>query len=344
MVRSAAMLLAALILPGIALAQQAQGSHTVADGDTLWDLAQQYYQDPFDWRRIWEANRTDIIDPNLIVPGQVLVIPGTAPGAELTDVVVESPAPPAPPGPPAAQSMRTIFFRDSSFVRGGVVTAESVEYVAVSRDLVFSAPWLTPFESDPPHTGVLEGSASRANRGGTMRSFERVRVDMERPARVGEQLQIFEVDHEIEDVARVVHPTGVLTVSTVVDGGVIGVITGEYGRIRPGQFVRPVPAYDLSVGEYADPVSGGDAAMVMGFESGTLILAIGLVAFLDLGTDDGISVGDEFSLYNTSDSETVEGVLQVVGLSDETSAARVLRLRGAVFEQGVVVRLTKKMR
>jgi LysM repeat protein len=84
MVRSAAMILAALILPGIALAQQAQGSHTVVYGYTLWDLAQQYYQDPFDWRRIWEANRTDIADPNLILPGQVFVIPGTEPSAELT--------------------------------------------------------------------------------------------------------------------------------------------------------------------------------------------------------------------------------------------------------------------
>ena len=341
MVRSAAMLLAALILPGIALAQQAQGSHTVVDGDTLWDLAQRYYQDPFDWRRIWEANRTDITDPNLILPGQMLVIPGTAPSAELTDVEIESPA---PPGPPAAQSMRTIFFQDSSIVRGGVVTAQSVGYLAVSRDHVFSAPWLTPFEGDPPHTGVLEGSAGRTNRATTVRSFERVRVALERPARVGEQLQIFDVDYEIEDVARVVHPTGVLTVSTVIDGGVIGVITSEYGRIQPGQFVRPIPAYDLSVGEYADPVSGGDAAMVMGFENGTLILDIGLVAFLDLGTDDSIAVGDEFTLFNTSDTEAVEGVLQVVGLSNETSAARVLSLRGAVFEQGVVVRLTKKMR
>ena len=240
MVRSAAMILAALILPVIALAQQAQGSHTVVDGDTLWDLAQQYYQDPFDWRLIWDANRTDITDPNLIVPGQVLVIPGTEPAAGVTDVVVGSP--PTTPTPPDGRDGRTIFFRDSSFVRGGVVTAEGMEYLAVSRDLVFSAPWLMSFEGDPPHTGVLEGAAGLNHRTLIVRSYQRVRVAMERPARVGEQLQVFAVDYEIEDVGRVVHPTGIITVSTVVDGGVIGVITSEYGRIEPGQFVRPVPA------------------------------------------------------------------------------------------------------
>ena len=345
MVRSAAMILAALILPEIALAQQAQGSHTVVDGDTLWDLAQQYYQDPFDWRLIWDANRTDINNPNLILPGQVLVIPGTEPAAEVTGVLVESPS--GPSGPlvvPDSRAMRTIFFQDSSFVRGGVVTAEGVEYVAVARDLVYAAPWLTAFEVDPPHTGVLEGAAGRNNRGGTVRSYELVMVAMERPARVGEQLQIFEIDYEIEDVARVAHRTGVITVSTVVDGGIIGVVTSEFGRIRPGQFVGPAPEYDLSVGEYADPVSGGAAAMVMGFANGAGILGVGHVAFLDLGTNDGITLGDEFTLYNTADTEAVEGVLQVVGLAAETSTARVLRIRDAVFEQGVVVRLTKKMR
>ena len=72
--------------------------------------------------------------------------------------------------------------------------------------------------------------------------------------------------------------------------------------------------------------------------------SIGQVAFLDVGTDDGIALGDEFTLYNSSDTDAAEGLLQVVGLADETSAARVMRMRDAVFEQGVVVRLTKKMR
>ncbi|MCH7533309.1 MAG: LysM peptidoglycan-binding domain-containing protein [Gemmatimonadetes bacterium] len=338
MVRSAAIILSILILPGIALAQQAQGNHSVVDGDTLWDLAQQYYGDPFDWRRIWEANRADIADPNLILPGQVLVIPGTEPTTEVTDVVVASPDPVDPADVP------TIFVQDRSVVRGGVVRAGSIDYLAVPRDFVFSAPWLTHLEGDPPHTGVLEGSAGGTNRGVTVRSYERVRVAMDVPARVGERLQIFKVDRTIEDVGRVVQPTGVMTVSSVVDGGVIGVIIKEYGRILPGHFVGPMPAYDLSVGEYADPVSGGNAAMVMGFATGASLQDIGHVAFLDLGTDDGIVLGDEFTLYNASDTDAVEGVLQVVGLADETSAARVITMRDAVFEQGVVVRLTKKMR
>ena len=77
MVRSAAAILALLILPGFAPAQQAMGRHDVVNGDTLWDLSARYYGNPFDWRRIWDANRDQVDNPNLILPGQVLNIPDT---------------------------------------------------------------------------------------------------------------------------------------------------------------------------------------------------------------------------------------------------------------------------
>jgi hypothetical protein len=51
-------------------------THTVAPGDTLSKIAQQYYGDPSLWTRIYAANRSVIgPNPNLIFPGQTLVIP-----------------------------------------------------------------------------------------------------------------------------------------------------------------------------------------------------------------------------------------------------------------------------
>ena len=55
-------------------APQAQ-NHTVVSGDTLWAIARRYYGDGSLYRKIFEANRERISDPNLIPPGQVLVIP-----------------------------------------------------------------------------------------------------------------------------------------------------------------------------------------------------------------------------------------------------------------------------
>jgi nucleoid-associated protein YgaU len=47
----------------------------VAAGHTLWALSQNYYGDPTRYPVIYEANRSQIHNPNLIYPGQVFVVP-----------------------------------------------------------------------------------------------------------------------------------------------------------------------------------------------------------------------------------------------------------------------------
>jgi nucleoid-associated protein YgaU len=49
--------------------------HTVAAGETLSVLAQQFYDDASQWPSIFEANRDQILNPNLTFSGQVLRIP-----------------------------------------------------------------------------------------------------------------------------------------------------------------------------------------------------------------------------------------------------------------------------
>lgn len=49
--------------------------HTVESGDTLSHIAKQFYGKAGRWRAIFEANRDQLDDPDLIRPGQVLVIP-----------------------------------------------------------------------------------------------------------------------------------------------------------------------------------------------------------------------------------------------------------------------------
>jgi nucleoid-associated protein YgaU len=49
--------------------------YTVQEGDTLFGIAELFYGDGNQWPRIWNANRAQIPDPDVIFPGQVLVIP-----------------------------------------------------------------------------------------------------------------------------------------------------------------------------------------------------------------------------------------------------------------------------
>jgi nucleoid-associated protein YgaU len=50
-------------------------TYTVAAGDNLSKIAKRFYGDANQWKRIFEANRDVLKDPDLIHPGQTLKIP-----------------------------------------------------------------------------------------------------------------------------------------------------------------------------------------------------------------------------------------------------------------------------
>lgn len=200
MLRSVAVLLALLILPSFASGQEPlvtqQGTHEVVKGETLWELAGRYLEDPFRWPLIYEANRDRIEDPHWIYPHQVFIIPGLESGmepgvdpAQVRDVAVREPEReptevsarvagelPACPGPGGrtvfyqgsqddrgctmeipTPSERTAFWADPSR-RGPSVSGPSASrFYAVPRSLVYSIPWLEELEAEVPALGQVSG-------------------------------------------------------------------------------------------------------------------------------------------------------------------------------------------
>ena len=79
--------------PSHSSVEAAAESHKVVKGDTLWDLAGSYLKDPFQWPKIYDANRDKIENPRLIFPNQEFVIPSMEAAANLAPApVVEAPA------------------------------------------------------------------------------------------------------------------------------------------------------------------------------------------------------------------------------------------------------------
>lgn len=56
-------------------AEQQQDTYTVQAGDSLSKIAQRRYGEASKWKAIYEANKDQIKNPDLIHPGQVLKMP-----------------------------------------------------------------------------------------------------------------------------------------------------------------------------------------------------------------------------------------------------------------------------
>ncbi|ASK27384.1 LysM peptidoglycan-binding domain-containing protein [Neisseria chenwenguii] len=74
-----------LCIAGMAISAQAQSAalkvrpnapqrYVVKQGDTLWGISGKYLYSPWQWNRLWGSNRSEIRNPHMIYPGQVLVL------------------------------------------------------------------------------------------------------------------------------------------------------------------------------------------------------------------------------------------------------------------------------
>ena len=356
MIRSAAAILALAILPGFAASQQpAQTTarmHVVVKGETLWALAQRYYDDPFAWPRIYDANRAVIADPNLIQPDQEFRIPGLVQSDEPAVVgavrVVSPPsAEPEPEVEPAQVGRaRSRFFRDLT-TEFGVRRLEDRPYLILSRASMWSAEWLGPeVVEDIESDGVIESFVGDEDVR-TARPYTRVRIEFAEgfSPRVGDALQVYRPVRTVEGLGSILRPMGVLSVTRNDRVTSEGIVLQPFARIRLGDFVRAAPVFDLEPGQYPEVVSSRAEATILEFGEVQGINGLGLVAILDKGSENGVGTGDEYVLFaGDGSTEEVLGRLQVVATNPSTSSARIVGVEGSVFTTGLSVHLDRKMR
>lgn len=222
----------------------------------------------------------------------------------------------------------------------------------VPRGLVYAAEWLEDLEGEPESVGVLSSLAPEHTdlpSWDRARWFERLEVvpQEEVHLQVGDLLQSFEVLRSQEGLGQVMRPTGILTVTAVEGDRVEAMLSAQFHRVRLGSKVRRVPDYTPRPGARAEPVESLVTGVVLGFPQDRPIRGHGATAFLDVGADLGIVVGDEFGAFRDATghpSRTEIARFRVVLVDGERATARIVAVTDPAFHPGTHVRLVGKMR
>lgn len=370
MLRSVVLTLLFLILPSLAPAQVVDPgqrvTHEVVKGENLWSLAERYLGNPYRWPLIYEANLSQIQNPNILKPGQLLVIPGL--GGEVAqvqgvmvitqeEVAVAEEEIVVPPG-----GQRTLFYPDSlegpdiertvaEGATGGVASTAVISTFAVPPGQVYASGWLVEEGEVVDAIGTLAGfSQVHAERMPLepARVEERLQIATEEGAglRVGDLLQSFRPVREVRGLGTVISPTGILAVTVVGESGIIATVSMVFDRIQVGDGVKLAPDYTPRPDVFPVPVESNVTATLLGFPRERQVQSYGASAFLDVGEPEGISIGDIFraDVNQPGPFFGMEAArLQVVLVNGNRSTARIIGVKHAVLGSGDLLRLIGKM-
>jgi hypothetical protein len=333
---------------------QAPESHTVKSGDTLWDIARRYLNDPFLWPDIYRLNTMVVEDPHWIYPGEVLRL---APSEVVTAVPqTDTPAPDAampadsapaqpglaelPPDEPEAEADTTRIFPPSRgrSLQETIAATEERPIRPLTRYEFHSSGFLT--EGERLALGRLIGpvtpSQIPAAGRGSITMYTRVVLEAPEGAtyQVGDSLLIADVAQRIEDWGRVVRPTGLARVVEVSQGHPVAELVAVYGEVLRGQALLPAE-------KFTDPgvvrpvaVADGIEAEIVGWPGRRELKGAGIVLFIDKGRTAGVAPGDVFELRRRParardghvNVDELMATLQIVHVRERSATARVLNV------------------
>jgi len=248
--------------------------YVVKQGDTLWDIANYFFKDPFKWLKIWEHN-LQITNPDLIYPGNKIWFDGRQKQQQggLTRV---QPKPQIIIRPVQRMEAKV----DSSLIlttlqRQGFIQPNQVQGVGY----------------------VLDSPDERLNYG----INDHVYLKLDAPASIGSLFDIFRSTDVIHEPASqqamgiIIKHMGVIKVTSQQDGVYRGTVVKAFEEISRGDRLKPAHDANLHiVPNYADHPIAGRLLYIRndGREAGQ-----NQVVGINLGLHEGLTDGMKMSIF-----------------------------------------------
>jgi hypothetical protein len=326
---AAAALLAAAPLAAQDPPRQEERVHVVRPGETLWDIARTYLNDPFLWPEIFRLNADVVEDPARIYPAERLVLPGEGP---VQEVAQEGPADDGPRIRFAEREARPAVLQGDFYRASFVAPAREVPLVG----RLMEQEYLSVIRADmPPQVNL----------------YDRVYVRVNPSAvQVGDRLHFLREGRQIDRARRVYQPTGVGTVAALDGETATVVVVGMYDRVQMGDVAIPMEAFPVRGADRPGAVSADLQGKILAFQEARPLQRTESILFLDIGRSAGVSVGDEFEAYEPPEArrwgtrpEQSVARMQVVRVTEGTASVRVTEMEQPRIAVGQSVRRVARM-
>lgn len=318
-------------------AAKEEGKYTIKQGDTLWDISNAFLKDPFLWPFLWKANPY-IANPDLIYPGNRLVIPSMAPieqalQAPAEEQAVEKQAPAAEQAAPEApfamrkpsQAAPEKTEEEEKAPASRLILPEEAAIPIMDKYSMLNAGFVNQDES----RDLIVGSLEEKNIFGyddivyvTVKSTE---------ANIGDKFLIYQpldrVRHPVtgRNYGTLIKVLGVLQITAKGKKGVdTARITISFDAAERGSMLTPYqePTLIYNTTQTKPKDISGYILQVM---DGRSINAQTDIVYLDKGNDDGVEPGDRFLIYAKPQKGTYPtpllGEAQVFLVKEKTSTA-----------------------
>ncbi len=320
-------------------APEQQGKYEIRQGDTLWDIANAFYRDPFLWPLIWKSNPS-INDPDLIYPGTALVIPSLAPveramsapeeAAPVQEKVVETPAAPteaAATAPPEETAVPSLFRQKAVESAEPAVTTpgsklilpEAAATPIIDKYAMLGAGFISEESSKDFLQGPVEDPSRRGEVGNILAADQQVYIVVRsrEAVNVGDRFLIFEEVHKVRhpitrhDYGKLYKVNGVAKVTgTKEDGLYTARITLSFDVAMKGNLLTPYEEPTLiypSKQKQAKNLTG----YILEVTDRRSINGQSDIVYLDKGKEDGVDPGDRFIVMSEPNPST--GVRHQIG-------------------------------